>query len=138
MSESALSLPRETGAGASARRFVEHRFAGRGTALQLDDIKLVVSELVDNAVLHGQGGIRLSFHEAPEGVRIEVADEGEGAAIQIREQGPELGGWGLRLVDQLAERWGAYEGTTHVWALMRLDPQAPPAPEADPPGRADS
>lgn len=49
-------------------------------------------------------------------VRVEVVDEGQGAAIKIREDGPELGGWGLRLVDLLTVSWGAYEGTTHVWA----------------------
>ena len=25
------------------------------------------------------------------------------------------GGWGLHLVDQVAQRWGVHEGSTHVW-----------------------
>lgn len=47
---------------------------------------------------------------------IEVIDEGTGfdRAIQTREL-PQTGGWGLRLVDCEASRWGLHEGTTHVW-----------------------
>jgi hypothetical protein len=51
-------------------------------------------------------------------------DDGEGAAVQIREEGPELGGWGLKLVDKLALTWGAFEGTTHVWADLPADRQS--------------
>lgn len=82
----------------------------------LYDIKLVVSELVDNAFLHGCGQIMLRAAPIDDRIRIEVIDEGQGAAIKIREDGPELGGWGLRVVDGVAAAWGAYEGTTHVWA----------------------
>jgi hypothetical protein len=27
----------------------------------------------------------------------------------------EVGGWGLHLVQTLSDRWGVYQGSTHVW-----------------------
>lgn len=32
----------------------------------------------------------------------------------------ELGGWGLRIVDQLAAEWGVQGSKTHVWAKLPL------------------
>jgi anti-sigma regulatory factor (Ser/Thr protein kinase) len=78
-----------------------------------------VSELVNNAVVHGEGRIRLDAELRGEILRVEVVDEGEGTPPAIREQGvADGGGWGLRLVDTLALRWGVYEGSTHVWAEL--------------------
>jgi anti-sigma regulatory factor (Ser/Thr protein kinase) len=100
---------------------VEEHLSSEASAPALDDLKLVVSELVDNAYLHGRGEIQLKLGPGEHGVRIEVIDEGQGAAIRIRERSPDqLGGFGLRLVDGLSCAWGAYEGTTHVWAELPL------------------
>jgi serine/threonine-protein kinase RsbW len=84
------------------------------------DLKLVVSELVHNAFLHGRGDITLHFIRGEDRVRIEVVDEGENAALTIREEGLARGGYGLRIVDKLALAWGAHEGTTHVWAELPI------------------
>lgn len=81
--------------------------------------ELTASELVTNALRHGEGSIELRLARVDEHVRLEVVDEGSGVVPEIREQaGDESGGWGLRIVDQLAVRWGCYEGTTHVWAEL--------------------
>ncbi len=54
-------------------------------------------------------------------LRIEVVDEGSDQAPGVRQEAPgESGGWGLRIVDQLAVQWGVFEGTTHVWADLAL------------------
>lgn len=78
--------------------------------------RLVVSELVTNAYLHGEGRIELRAALEDGRLRVEVVDEGTGNVPEIREAADESGGFGLRLVDQLSSRWGAFEGTTHVWA----------------------
>ena len=40
---------------------------------------------------------------------------------EIREQpADESGGWGLRIVDEVALQWGCFEGTTHVWVELPL------------------
>lgn len=84
----------------------------------LEDVRLVVSELVTNAVLHGpsdRGPVTLKLRVAGPGrVCGEVADQGDGV-VEILEEASDGGGWGLRLLDELADRWGVREGSTHVW-----------------------
>jgi anti-sigma regulatory factor (Ser/Thr protein kinase) len=117
-----VRLPRSRQCAAIARRLVEEHLGGNSPQDRLDDVKLVVSELVDNAYLHGRGQLRLVLRPTGRFVRIEVIDEGRGAAIKIRERAAdEAGGFGLKLVEQLSSAWGAYEGTTHVWAEVPLD-----------------
>jgi anti-sigma regulatory factor (Ser/Thr protein kinase) len=85
----------------------------------LEDLQLVVSELVTNSVKFGpKRSITLSLQIAPDGnVRGEVIDQGDGERAKV-EMTPEPsldGGWGLHLVDRVANTWGVYEGSTHVW-----------------------
>jgi nitrogen fixation/metabolism regulation signal transduction histidine kinase len=51
--------------------------------------------------------------------RVEVIDEGSGFVAKERERDQE-GGWGLPLVEELADRWGTFEGSTHVWFELDL------------------
>lgn len=88
----------------------------------LADLKLVVSELVNNAYIHGKGRIHLKVRCRENSMRVEVMDEGWDAVVKIRELGGRSGGHGLRLVDHLCPRWGAFAGSTHVWADLPLVP----------------
>ncbi len=116
-----VELPRDRSCAARARRWLEQHVPEGTSGRVVDDVKLVATELVENALVHGKGRIVLRLGARTDALRVEVTDEGEGAAIKIREQGEELGGWGLVLVDRVADSWGAFEGTTHVWAeLPRL------------------
>ena len=47
-------------------------------------------------------------------LRIEVSDEGDVCLAPSPTPG-EHGGWGLRLVEPLADEWGVLEGSTKVW-----------------------
>lgn len=80
---------------------------------------LVVGELVTNAVRHGLGSIELYVNASETVVRIEVCDQGGGQphVRQAERSGPRLGGWGLRIVDQLVDVWGTTvrPGRTVVW-----------------------
>jgi signal transduction histidine kinase len=83
----------------------------------LDDLRLVISELVSNAVMHGPGSrpIEIELEARAAGrVRGQVVDRGDGV-VAIRESADEGGGFGLRLLDDLADRWGVHHGSTHVW-----------------------
>jgi hypothetical protein len=84
-------LPRSRECGALARRLVERHFGPRASATALDDVKLVVSELVDNAYLHGEGEIRLTMRADGRAAHVEVVDQGQGAAIEIRHTQPNQG-----------------------------------------------
>jgi anti-sigma regulatory factor (Ser/Thr protein kinase) len=113
-------LPRERRCGALARRFVEERYGSQLDGRTLEDLKLVVSELVDNAYVHGKGTIQLKLQRLADGVRIDVLDEGIDAKIEFRKLGAHGGGHGLRLVDHLCPAWGSFQGRTHVWAEMPI------------------
>jgi anti-sigma regulatory factor (Ser/Thr protein kinase) len=90
-----------------------------GSALapeELDDAKLLTSELVSNAVLHGRGRIVLRAQLDDDSVVVEVIDEGKGFEREVcRQELDDLHGRGLAIVDAQASRWGIHEGTTHVW-----------------------
>jgi len=84
----------------------------------LGDAQLLVSELVSNSVKYGgDGPVRLIVRAEDSGrVRIEVVDRGGGFVPVARDRpATEAGGWGLHLVETLTDRWGVYEGSTHVW-----------------------
>lgn len=89
----------------------------------LEDLQLVVSELVTNSVKFGpRSPITVTLSVESDGViRGEVIDQGDGERARV-EMLPEPtldGGWGLHLVDHLADRWGVHEGSTHVWFELK-------------------
>jgi signal transduction histidine kinase len=90
---------------------------------------LLVCELVNNAVRHGGAGedevIELELGALDGGrVMVQVSDPGTGFEHTPRDQPlDEEGGWGLVLIESMAERWGVkHEGRTRVW--FELGPQA--------------
>lgn len=109
-------LPRDPSCGRVARRLLEAHLGEDVDPAVLADAKTVVSELVNNAFLHGQGKIMLRVQLLDDRVRLEVVDEGQGASVSVREDGVSGAGRGLGIVQSLACEWGVFEGTTHVWA----------------------
>lgn len=97
---------------------------GWGLTDQAAHLELAVSELVTNALLHGEGGIDVTVELHGDRVRLAVEDEGFGPEpVRVRE--PTItgsGGRGLRLVDGLSDSWGARRvpGRTLVWMERRL------------------
>lgn len=96
---------------------------------EFDTAKLLVSELVTNALLHGEGTITLRAHLDDDRLLVEVMDEGPGFERPVRDADFEMnGGLGLGLVDSESSRWGVDEGVTHVWfELDRSGPRLGPA-----------
>jgi anti-sigma regulatory factor (Ser/Thr protein kinase) len=90
---------------------------------RLCDAELLLSELVSNAVKYGGGGdIRVILERGQERFRAEVVDQGDGFMATLRDRSDvhTPGGWGLPLVQTLSDRWGAHEGSTHVWFELAL------------------
>jgi anti-sigma regulatory factor (Ser/Thr protein kinase) len=112
-----------------ARRFAAEVVVGCG-AVPTDDLLLVVSELVTNAVRHGSGAMEVRVEVADHHARIEVLDEG-GARIPdppVLPPPDAVGGRGLHLVRSASQAWGSgYDrhGRTLVWAEVPVD--RPPA-----------
>lgn len=108
-------------------------FLDRGVA---ENAELLVSELVTNSVRHAglpaEASIEFSVRASVETLMIEVADAGRG--FDHHAPVPPLAvagavaasGWGLFLVDRIADRWGAaqVDGETRVW--FELTPGAHP------------
>lgn len=115
-------------AAASARRAL----GGLRTVVgprQLDDISLLVSELVTNGVRHGGAGERdtleLTVQRDRDRLRVMVTDWGPGfnGRARPRDEVDESGGWGLYLVERLADRWGAERNgpATAVWFELGVE-----------------
>lgn len=105
-----------------ARRFVAEQFREWGIA---DDYlgRLMVSELVTNAYLHGEGPIIVRvFQDGRDGrVTIEVWDAGEEQPLIQPEDETEISGRGLWLLSELVHAWGVRptkEGGKVTWATL--------------------
>ena len=127
-------LPRSPEAPGQARAALASSYAGQLDADEVNRARLLTSELVTNAVLHGNGRIVLRAHLDHDRLLVEVIDEGEGFEHELRVRDfEELGGRGLSIVDAEASRWGVHEGSSHVWFELerpgpRLGENAKPAP----------
>jgi anti-sigma regulatory factor (Ser/Thr protein kinase) len=111
-----------------AREVVGRALMACGYRGEHDQVILVVSELVTNALIHGAGApvLRLTCGESR--VRLEVGD----ARTEIpRPREPDAdGGWGLHVIEQLATGWGVSprDDGKVVWCELA----APPVPAAVP------
>ena len=108
-----MDLHAELGAESDQVRHARHLVADRLPGWHLDadaaeTTVLLVSELVTNALRHGRPPFVLTARPTPTGVRVEVHDADNGMFPALREVQPDRpGGRGLRLVEVLADRWGA-------------------------------
>jgi anti-sigma regulatory factor (Ser/Thr protein kinase) len=117
-----LKLPAEPGSVAEARAKVCGALEPHLADGASETLKLLVSEVVTNAVKHGDGARSVELHAHWNGeVCIEVSDHGDGFAPVPRVGAlDEPGGFGLYLVGQLADRWGVEtNGATTVWFVLR-------------------
>jgi anti-sigma regulatory factor (Ser/Thr protein kinase) len=119
MNEIRTTLPRSPGSARLARDVVTECTGGVTDEVR-DDALLLTSELVANALQHGKGVVTLRVLHEPRELLVEVADEGHGA-IEMTQNPTSLGGWGLRVVDQVADDWGVRPGSTRVWFRLLLD-----------------
>ena len=112
------------GAGAPrhARRAVRETLGGTLSARTLGDVELLVSELATNSVRHAGSGEtdELGIEAAVDGdrVRVRLCDDGYGfdAAAPEKLDVEQAGGFGLVLLDRLADEWGVQRGRKFcVW-----------------------
>lgn len=124
----AFELAATPEAGAAARRAL---LAGNGAlpSSVRDDVLLLLTELVTNAVCHADAGhegmVRVELRRCSRRVRVAVRDEGAGFAPEAtRFRRDESGGWGLFLVDRIADRWAVVPTATGtcVWFEIRYGP----------------
>ncbi|MBA2348117.1 MAG: ATP-binding protein [Solirubrobacterales bacterium] len=119
-----LDLPAHSSAITTARAALDE-LAPSLSDEALIDLRLLVSEVVTNAIRHvetaSDARIVLLVEPGSEGVRVEVHDEGPGFAPPTRPEPRAAGtsGWGLFLVQRLARRWGVEPAPgAHVWFVL--------------------
>jgi len=108
------------GAVSEARRWAAGVTHDLLDADHAQSLRLIVSELVTNALRHGADGERidLAVTPKPDFLCVQVTDDGPGLAPRPRALAPEEeGGFGLFFVEQLARRWGVTRENrrTRVW-----------------------
>ena len=108
---------------AVARAVVDHRSSQR----RIDDLRLLTSEIVTNALRHAGmdagDSLMVAVDISPNLVRVEVADQGPGFDPDDLEAPTteRVGGWGLHLVQQLADRWGVDRNDPNsVWFELAM------------------
>jgi serine/threonine-protein kinase RsbW len=119
----------------------ESASAARLMALQLlgdsdpaaETVMLLVSELVTNAIVHSQSGapggtVTVALCPVSAGVLVQVRDDGGPSEPRLAEiaTGAAEHGFGLRLVDALADSWGTISGPDSRVTWCRV---ARPVPE---------
>jgi anti-sigma regulatory factor (Ser/Thr protein kinase) len=114
-------------AASQARAVVSHALQPSIPAKALEDAILLVSELVSNAVRHalrtGVPEIELRIRNEPDRIRVMVSDPGGGFIAEPRlPTALESSGWGLYLVDRIADRWGIVtKDRNEVWFEIDVD-----------------
>lgn len=115
-------LPYDVASIGSARGLVRDFAEDRLPGHRLDELTLMVSELVTNAVRHGSpepdGNIGLRLEDDQEFLRVVVTDGGGSFAFDPGsvEDANRNEHFGLLFVDRLADRWGlSLDGKKGIW-----------------------
>jgi anti-sigma regulatory factor (Ser/Thr protein kinase) len=115
----AVDLPPVPASVPTARRLVTDLLTTWGAPHDLGDAGLVVSELVANVVDHvaGEAAFTLELTLAGDWLRVAVADGSAVRPVVRQLDGSAPRGRGMRLVEQIAARWGVedHEGGKRVW-----------------------
>jgi anti-sigma regulatory factor (Ser/Thr protein kinase) len=114
-----LRLRPDANSPAEARRSLEALRPGLNDLL-VDDAVLLVSEVVSNSVRHASldatDAIEVRIRGSRSKLRVDVLDPGPGFDPGRLRPSEHDGGWGLRLLDRLATRWGVERNdVTRVW-----------------------
>jgi anti-sigma regulatory factor (Ser/Thr protein kinase) len=118
---SALGLPPVPDACAKARRWIENKLGSRLDRDRLMDARLVVTELVTNALLHTHSGIlRVELDDLGGSFEIAVVDDSEDMPAMREREPSGSSGRGLRIVDEVSDVWGAAPEPPgkRVWARL--------------------
>jgi anti-sigma regulatory factor (Ser/Thr protein kinase) len=123
------TLPMSTVAPRIARRLADDALrdsvGGASSTLTADcreQVALVVSELVTNAVLHATGPIEFEVTVDGDLLELRVSDHTTDLPTVTYANGDRVGGAGLRIVERLARFWGVEQHPDGkvVWCQLSL------------------
>lgn len=103
----------------SARNFVGDLLRHHGLPHLVDDVRLVVSELATNAVMHARTGFSVTLRGFEGFVVVEVHDGCRAGPFLRASPSLDTNGRGISIVQALSRDWGVNEyegGSKAVWA----------------------
>lgn len=93
-------------APAIARAFIRSAVELLGSAAP-EDVVLLTSEAVTNSVIHAHtDAVEVALFRHGDAVHVAVTDGDPGEPAMQDEDPTRIGGFGVRLIDQLADDWG--------------------------------
>jgi PAS domain-containing protein len=107
-----------------ARRFTARTLRAWGLTEDTDTAKLIVSELVTNALVHTEGHVRLDLTLLGGRLRITVSDSSPRTPVKPTVVSWQAtGGRGILLVEAMSADWGTVpvSGGKQVWSELELD-----------------
>ena len=117
-----LTLDGNNDAAATARAALGRLRADIDPPL-METLRLLITELITNSVKHARSdSVHMRVLVRPSSVLTEVVDGGPGFDPETTGvPRADRGGWGLFLVERLADSWGAGHegGSTKVWFELR-------------------
>jgi anti-sigma regulatory factor (Ser/Thr protein kinase) len=126
MPEARLALSPDASAPSKARELLGEVLDGHCSSEQLSKAQLALSEVVNNAVQHGpaenQDRIELEIVHVDGLVTVRVIQLGpvpERPSIVNMPEAWSTGGYGLAIIDSIADRWGVQVQPPSVWFDIR-------------------
>lgn len=120
-----VRLPPAADSVPAARRFARDQL--RGSSCDTETAALLVSEVVTNAVLHGRSDVLLVVEDRGDRAYVSVSDTSPMPPRVHNFSVESATGRGLRLVDQLAQRWGVDPAPSGQGKVVWFEVGAPSA-----------
>lgn len=114
-----IDLAAELVSASMARQFVGHRLGAHDLPYLVDDVRLVVSELVANVLVHARTPMVVSLVGDALSVLLTVRDGSPAFPVRASADDRATSGRGLTIVDEFSHDWGVTRGPEHekaVWA----------------------
>ena len=111
------ALPRTDRSARASRQLAQSALGGWCDDDVVADAELLISELVTNGVRHGHSDVDVRIAVGASSVRVEVADHSPALPVLRTPTLNDPGGRGMRIVDEMAARWGVHQRRTgkYVW-----------------------
>jgi anti-sigma regulatory factor (Ser/Thr protein kinase) len=106
-----------------ARKFVTHHLVDHRLLYLVDAVRLVVSELATNALVHAHTAFGVTLAASGQIVLLTVRDDSPALPTRRAPQAIDTSGRGLEIVDIVSLDWGVSEdraGAKEVWASFAI------------------
>jgi DNA-binding NarL/FixJ family response regulator len=111
------ALPRTLESVPASRRMARAALDGWCDDDVRSTVELLITELASNGIRHADSDLDVRIAVGARSVRVEVADHDATAPVIVSAGPTDLGGRGMRIVDEMATRWGVEHRRTgkSVW-----------------------